>query len=155
MKKKGKGQTREHLRRRAAGLVVRAWHGVLSAGFVVVMLRLLIVIELCLLGLGVVRRLENSYDRAMEAARMELAAIEAGELAEQQERSENAGFAGISAGQQQDFSDANKDSPDEAPDLRPRDVASIVSDETGDMDAAVSLLMPEEGRKRESREFGG
>ena len=144
MKKIGKGQTREHLRRRAAGLVVRAWHGVLSAGFVVVMLRLLIVIELCLLGLGVVRRLENSYDRAMEAARMELAAIEAGELAEQQERSENAGFAGISAGQQQDFSDANKDSPDEAPDLRPRDFASIVSDETGDMDAAVSLLIPEE-----------
>ena len=144
MKKIGKGQTREHLRRRAAGLVVCAWHGVLSAGFVVVMLRLLIVIELCLLGLGVVRRLENSYDRAMEAARMELAAIEAGELAEQQERSENAGFAGISAGQQQDFSEANKDSPDEAPDLRPRDVASIVSDETGDMDAAVSLLMPEE-----------
>lgn len=140
MKKIWKGKACEHSRRRARGIVMLAWRGVLSAGFVVVVLRLLIVIELCCLGIGVVRRLENSYDRAMEAARMELAVIEARELAQQQGQSVNAGFAGISAGQRQDFPDAREDSPGEAPDLRPRDVASIVSDETGDMDAAVSLL---------------
>ncbi len=149
MDKSGKEDAREGLRERARRSFVYLRHGLLSAGFVVIVLRLLIVVELCLLGIGVVRRLENSYDRAMEAARMELAAIEAHGLVQQQTSGD--GFAGISAAQKQDFPDAQDPPPGEVPDLRPRDVASIVSDETGDMDAATSLLTADGGPMEEEK----
>lgn len=142
MKAPGKSETRRSPRLCVGRLAARLGHGVLSGGGVVVLLRLIIVVEICLLGVGVVRRLENSYDRAMEAARMELAAIESRELAQQ--RASGDGFAGISAAQSQELPDAPEPEPGEVPDLRPRDVASIVSDETGDMDAAASLLTSED-----------
>lgn len=110
---------------------------------VLCVLRLVIVVELCLLGVGVVQRLEDSYDsavdRAMRAAQIEMDAIEAHALA--QEGGEGASGVGLSgAGRAQAMPDIEEDAPGEAPALRPRDAATIISDVTGDIDAAVSLM---------------
>ncbi len=123
---------------------------VMRASGVVVLLRLIIVVELCVLGVGVVRRLENSYDQAMEAARMELAVLEAQEL---QQEENGAGSAGIGATDipAQDADEGTAVSR-EAPELRPRDVADIISDETGDLDAAAAVMERETGVSSEQAE---
>lgn len=114
--------------------------GVTRTGFVSVMLRVLIVVELVVLGVGVVRRLERSYDRAMEAARAELAVLEARELQEEA-REKKAGTAGIGATENLPsyVKDETSDTR-EAPEMRARDVATIISEDTGDLDAAASVL---------------
>ncbi len=133
----------------ACGWGRRTLRGVTKSGWVIASLRLLIVVELCILGVGVVRRLENSYDRAMEAARMELAVLEAREL---QQEENSAGSAGIGASEQlSNFQEDDSVSQD-APDLRPRDVATIISDETGDLDTAAAVLEREAGVEAPSSE---
>ena len=127
------------------GGVSRAWEAVsaqglrlgralLSSAGVVAVLRVMIVLELCVLGVGVVRRLEDSYDRAMEVARMELAVLEAEELV----REEPSGSAAI--GVAMPTQDEAATGGDDAPALRARDVATIISEETGDFDAAATVM---------------
>ncbi len=96
----------------------------------ILLLLAVVALEMSMLGIGVVRKLENSYHLATEAARMELALLEATELADEHP---NAGSAGIGATnatpvppQQQQAADDNAPPP-----LRPRDVATIVAQETG------------------------
>jgi len=96
---------------------------------VVSVLLAVIALELCILGVGVVRRLEESYDRAMEAARAELALLEAREFAEERP---NIGSAGIGASSSASADEAADDDPAAPPPLRPRDVATIVAQETGE-----------------------
>lgn len=105
--------------------------------------RLVIVVELCLLGVGVVQRLEESYDlaveRAMKAAQIEMDAIEARAFA--QDGSGAASGVGLSgSARAQDVPELEEDQPGEVPALRPRDAATIISDVTGDIDAATTLM---------------
>lgn len=89
----------------------------------------LILIELCVLGIGVTRKLDNAYERAAEAARTELAVLEAQALADELP---NKGSAGIGAAQETPQPDTSGNTAsDTAPPLRPRDVATIVAQETG------------------------
>ena len=120
----------------------RTARGILALGRIctsykscVLILLAVVAIELCILGAGVVRRLENSYHLAMEAARTELALLEAQELAE---TLPNKGSAGIGATENSQAPAATglQEAPDTAtdtpPPLRPRDVATIVAQETGE-----------------------
>lgn len=119
---------------------LRLGRALLQGGGVVSVLRMLIVLELCVLGVGVVRRLENSYAQALEANRAELAAIEAQAL--MNERPPTTGAAMIGGGDSVAPEEV-EEAPGEAPALRPRDVATIISDETGDFDTAASLMAGE------------
>lgn len=104
------------------------------------LLRLVILVELCLLGLGVVRRLEDSYELAEKAAQIELAAIEA-RMREGSTSASGTGLNGASAADLPDVPDVPaEDAPGVAPALRPRDAATIISEVTGDMEAAVGLM---------------
>lgn len=89
-----------------------------------------VAVELCVLGAGVIRKLENSYHLAEEAARTELALLEAQELADTMP---NKGSAGIGAAENSaaPAQAPATDSTNAAPPLRPRDVATIVAQETG------------------------
>lgn len=117
---------------------LRLGRALLQGGGVMSALRLLIVMELCMLGVGVVRRLEESYDRALEASRAEMAAIEARTLMAERPSTGSAMIGGEGATMPEE------DSPGEAPALRARDVSSIISDETGDIDAAATLMAGDE-----------
>ncbi len=130
------------LLRKILNIPGRTARGILALGRIctsykscVLILLAVVSIELCILGAGVVRRLENSYHLAMEAARTELALLEAQELAE---TLPNKGSAGIGATENsqapaatglQEAPDTTTDTP---PPLRPRDVATIVAQETGE-----------------------
>lgn len=127
---------------------------VMRAGVAICIMRVLIVVELCVLGVGVVRRLENSYERAMEAARMELAALEARELRQE----EASGAAGIGvADTDSSVSPPDEDGEDthEAPALRARDVSTIITEETGDIEAATAVMEREAGSAPQSAEPTG
>ncbi len=96
----------------------------------ILLLLALVAIELCVLGIGVVRKLENSYYLATEAARTELALLEANELLHERP---NSGSAGIGATETDPApaADTTPEASTGAPPLRPRDVATIVAQETG------------------------
>lgn len=114
----------------APAQAARLGRALLQSDGVISLLRLVIVVELCVLGVGVVRRLEDSYERAYEASRLELAVLDAQALA--REHKPGAALIGVDA--------QETDEPGEAPALRPRDLATIISDETGDYDMAASLM---------------
>lgn len=137
--------------RQLKGFLRRMTKQVVRAGVVISALRLLIVVELCVLGVGVVRRLEDSYDRAMEAARMELAVLEARDL--QQEDASGAAAIGSPGVQPpgEPSDDAAQDTH-EAPALRARDVPTIITEETGDVDAATAMLEQEAGADAEPQD---
>ncbi|MGN0835808.1 MAG: tetratricopeptide repeat protein [Akkermansia sp.] len=91
-------------------------HGMVARQVVLPALLCLVALELCLLGLGLVRRLELANEHALEVSRAQLAVIEAG-------RDDMApGSAGIAATQEES-------DPDAPPPLRPRDVETILSQE--------------------------
>lgn len=128
------------LLRKILNIPVSLARGVLAVGRActtykgsVLVLLAVVAIELCVLGAGVVRRLENSYHLAMEAARTELALLEAQELAE---ALPNKGSAGIGATENSPAPAPNAAATttpaDTPPPLRPRDVATIVAQETGE-----------------------
>ncbi len=129
------------LLRKILNILIGIARGILALGRVctgykacVLVLLAVVAIELCVLGAGVVRRLENSYHLAMEAARTELALLEAQELAD---ALPNKGSAGIGAAEnsQGPATPPNADphsTTDTPPPLRPRDVATIVAQETGE-----------------------
>lgn len=90
----------------------------------VTLLSAVVVVELAILGVGVSRRLAQTYDRAAELSRMQLAVIEAQELARSlpSRGSASIGAAPTVPPPQED---------EGAPPLRPRDVEMIVAQEGG------------------------
>lgn len=124
------------------------------AGVVISVLRVLIVVELCVLGVGVVRRLENSYERAMEAARMELAVLEAREL-QQEEASGAAGIGAADMDPPASVSEEDGEGMNDVPALRARDVPTIITEETGDIEAATAVMEREAGAEQQRAESAG
>ena len=119
--------------KRVARLVHGTARALSSRRFVLCTLSLAIALELCVLGVGVVRRLEMSAARTEHAAELYMAAVEAEAFGRQmQERL--GGATDISA-----TPDSNKTpqdaeftgEPGGAPPLPPRDVHTIVFDVTG------------------------
>lgn len=134
-------------RLRRAG--TRLGNMLLGSEGVVCVLQLVVAAELCMLGVGVVRRLESSYDLAYEASRMELALLEQQQLL----RERNSGVAIIGAvGDEDELSTEEDATPSvmgqvtagRAPLLRPRDVATIIAEDTGDLDMAAKMMMGDE-----------
>ncbi len=104
--------------------------GMLTRSFVLTLLGAVIAGELCLLGIGVVRHLEIAAREAREAARDELAAIEAQAFAgEYMSRAGSAGIGAAAEGETQ----PEEESAADAPPMRARDVATIVAQETGEL----------------------
>lgn len=99
----------------------------LGRRFVVTGLFLIITAELAVLGVGLARRLEMSYDKSLEASRAMLAVIEARELGNEHL---NDGAAGIAAADTPTDTKAESDT-DAPPPLRPRDVETILAQEGG------------------------
>lgn len=128
----------------ACAQAARLGRALLRSGGVVSLLRLIIVAELCLLGTGVVRRLESSYELAMQAAKMQLAVAEAQEAALEAARSGalNIGTVGDSGvdGTAEDELGADAAGSESAPQLRARDLPTIISDLTGDVEIAADML---------------
>jgi len=104
--------------------------GMLTRSFVLTLLGAVIAGELCLLGIGVVRRLEIAAREAREAARDELAAIEAQAFAG--EYMSRAGSVGIGAAEEGE-TQPEEETDVGAPPMRARDVATIVAQETGEL----------------------
>lgn len=112
----------------------RAGRAAVAARGVVVVLQLLIVMELCVLGVGVVRRMESAYTMAYEASRMEYAVLEQQRLMRERAGAPSGGgdaAAGL----------YGNDAMDEAPKVRVRDIPTIIAETTGDMEAAVAVMM--------------
>lgn len=104
--------------------------GMLTRSFVLTLLGAVIAGELCLLGIGVVRHLEIAAREVREAARDELAAIEAQAFAgEYMSRAGSAGIGAAAEGKTQ----PEEESAADAPPMRARDVATIVAQETGEL----------------------
>lgn len=102
----------------------------LGRRFVVAALFLMITAELAVLGVGLSRRLEMSYEKSLEASRAMLAVIEARELGNEHL---NDGAAGIAAADSKttDAPGSTENDPDAPPPLRPRDVETILAQEGG------------------------
>lgn len=114
---------------RVAGATARVLS---SRRFVVYVLLLLIVGELGVLGVGVVRKLELAAERTRRAAELYMAATEAQAFGTQlQQHSGGAADIGASSGKSATEEPAEPVAGDEAPPLPPRDVLTIVADETG------------------------
>lgn len=83
-------------------------------------------LEMAVLGVGLSRRLEFSYERAMEVSRAELAVIEARTM-----QQAGTGSAVINAGQASSEENETADAP---PPLRPRDIDTILAQEGAEDD---------------------
>lgn len=127
-------QAKKSESRRRVGLRLRAAARALGKGLaalflsrrgVVPILLTLMVLELTVLGVGLSRRLEISYERSLEASRAMLAVIEAREMAGEHLNDGSAGIAAAEGGE------ASAD-PDAPPPLRARDVETILAQEGGD-----------------------
>lgn len=98
-------------------------HALVSRRVVVPLLVVTIAVELAVLGVGVTRRLDMAYERAMQVSEAQLAVIEARELAQMEHNTR--GSAGIAA-------NATPEEEDDAPPpLRVRDVDTILAQEGG------------------------
>jgi [acyl-carrier-protein] S-malonyltransferase len=96
-------------------------------------LSLVIVAELCVLGIGVVRKLEVAAERTEQASRVYMAAVEAQAFGEQMRAREDDGAAHIGANAAAEQPAADPQAGDSAPPLPPRDVDTIVFDLTGEL----------------------
>ncbi len=125
------------LRHRGGRALLLALRGTLSRRFASTLLLLAVASELVILGIGVSRKLERAYEQQQELARTHLAIKEA-ELLKQSlvDESVTEGSAGIGAAERRPTPGA-ADTPvqpsDQAPPLRPLDVASILLRDTGDL----------------------
>lgn len=118
------------------GQVCRVARALVQSSGAMSLLRVVVVVELCLLGVGVVRRMEISNDQALRASSIALDVLEARALGQEDASDAAHGGAvivGVPPGEGE--YDAN-----EVPALRPRDVATIISDTSGDMEAALSVI---------------
>ena len=112
----------------------RLGRALLRGGGAMSVLRLIIVAELCLLGTGVVRRLEDSYELAAQAAEMQFAIVDAQNMALSIQQRSSVGIGAVGDEEETPTDDAG------APDLRARDVPTIISDVLGDVDVAIDML---------------
>ena len=145
--KKGRRPFREvagWLAASAGGQLLRFGRAMLRGGGVISMLRIIIVVELCLLGVGVVRRLEESYMIAEKTAKYELALLEEQTFRREQEQRGAVDIVAV----------GGEDDPTDAPPTRVRDAATIVYEELGDKDAAAEMLMPGNGTAVEPPDEG-
>ncbi len=118
-------------RRGFAGAVSAVARALSSRRFVVYGLGLVIALELCVLGIGVVRRLEVAAARTEHAAEIYMAAVEAQAFGEQM-LARDGGAAEISATSgEKSATPADDTAGGEPPPLQPRDVNTIVWEETG------------------------
>lgn len=99
-------------------------HALVSRRVAITLLLVTIVTELAVLGVGVTRRLDMTYERSLEVSQAQLAVIEARELAELDLNTQ--GSAGIAATPADGTEDA-----DAPPPLRVRDVDTILAQEGG------------------------
>ena len=127
------GSLAKRLRAALCPQLARVGRALLHGGGAMVVLRLLIVAELCLLGTGVVRRLESSYEQAAQAAQMQFAIVDAQNMALAIRQRSSVGIGAVGD------VDADEDDAD-APQLRARDVPTIISDVLGDVDVAADML---------------
>lgn len=104
-----------------------------SRRFVLCSLSLVIVAELCVLGIGVVRKLEVAAERTEQASRVYMAAVEAQAFGEQMRAREDDGAAHIGANAAAEQPSVEPEAGDSAPPLPPRDVDTIVFDLTGEL----------------------
>lgn len=115
----------------ARAQVCRLGKALLEGGGAISVLRLVIVAELCLLGTGVVRRLEDSYEIARQVAHMQQSLAEAQQY-ESQRGAVGVGAVGV---------DSDEPQADGAPELRVRDLPTIISEVAGDVDTATKMLV--------------
>ncbi len=118
--------------RQVARALRRTAGALCSRRFVVCSLSLLIVAELCVLGIGVVRKLEQAAERTEQASRVYMAAVEAQAFGEQL-RAQSDGAADIGATAATTTEQPETTPGDGAPPLRPRDVETIVFEATGEL----------------------
>lgn len=125
-------QRRPGQRCTVAGSVRAVARALSSRRFVVYGLGLVIALELCVLGIGVVRRLEVAAARTEHAAEVYMAAVEAQAFGEQLHNRPD-GSAEISANSGTAPADPQPEPTADggAPPLQPRDVNTIVWEETG------------------------
>lgn len=134
----------------ACALALAAWgqlkrfgRALLQGGGVISLLRVIIVIELCLLGVGVVRRYEESSVIAEKAAKYELAMLEAQTFRSEQQQRGAVDIVAVSG---------DDDATGEAPGTRARDISTIISDDLGDTETAIETLMDDHGTTVETVE---
>lgn len=118
---------------RATGRVLRAVaRGLTSQRFALYGLSLVVVAELCVLGVGVVRKLEVAAERTERAAEVYMAAVEAQAFSEQMlDRAGGVADIGGKASASVPTGEQETAAGDEAPPLQPRDTSTIVWEETG------------------------
>lgn len=101
----------------------RLGSALLSRQAILALLAVCIILELVVLGIGTTRRLELAYDRSLEVSRAQLAVIEAQELAKALPTQGSVTISVPTSPQQ------NITPSDNPPDLRPRDVDTILAQE--------------------------
>ena len=99
-------------------------HALVSRRVAVTLLLVTIAAELAVLGVGVTRRLDMTYERSLEVSQAQLAVIEARELAQLGQNTQ--GSAGIAAAPDAAAAADDEDAP---PPLRVRDVDTILAQE--------------------------
>ncbi len=104
-----------------------------SRRFVLCGLSLVLVAEFCVLGIGVVRKLELAAERTEQASRMYMAAVEAQAFGEQLRAGDDDGAAHIGANAAAEQPGDEPTAGNGAPPLQPRDVDTIVFDLTGEL----------------------
>lgn len=118
--------SRPWLKARARKAVV----ALVSRRLAITALLAVLALEMAVLGVGLSRRLEFSYERAMEVSRAELAVIEARTM-----QQAGTGSAVINAGQAtSEENDPAADDADAPPPLRPRDIDTILAQEGAEDD---------------------
>lgn len=105
--------------------------GVTSRRFLSRALLAIIAAELCWLGLGVVRRLENSYDMAMDAAYARMAEIETRAWVEGLPAQTGGVGISVPVEEEPELIPPEVEDDGSAPPLRPRDVDTILMQEAG------------------------
>lgn len=100
-------------------------------------LRSAIVVELCVLGVGVVKHLEVAAESVIEASRIEMMALES-----EERMGKNPSGTALSGTAHDDALPTGEpdETPDAPPALRPRDAATIIFALTGDMDTVEGLM---------------
>lgn len=101
-------------------------YALIARRVVVIALATTVAVELAVLGVGVTRRLDMAYERALEVSRAQLAVIEARDLAQLELNTQ--GAAGIAAPASENEAQEGEDAP---PPLRVRDVDTILAQEGG------------------------
>ncbi len=145
---------------RAARAVARGLGGLLRASLgrraAASLLLALIALELVVLGIGVTRKLGDAYRWETDLARTHLAVVEAQLLSKGvMDSALTEGSAGIGAAAADAPIDLPQESSDEAPPLRPRDIQTIIEQETSGWNAEDDpVLSAAAGQQQEKASEG-